>query len=471
MASTGSNSGRGGAVRVGALLATMAVGATGLAACGSSAPVSQKATSATSTAASTATSKKYAGKTLTVLIGAATSNIAANNTFNNAVASAFHAATGATLKYETYTSASTELTKIETSVVSHSGPDVMNLGSTLVPSAYATHAFAVLSPSDWSALGGKSAFYSQQLKMAGPSPSSYIGVPVDAVPFAMAYNTALFKKAGISGPPKTWSQYVSDAQKINDPAKGVYGTAIAPADPYEPWKDYWTFVRQLGGRFISSNRKTSQLDSPKMVQAVKFLFDWYTKFHIVNPNSLTWKETNAIDAFAAGKVGELTMQTVSAIPTYVKGAIGKNYAFAPPPSVPYGMSSAPSGSQPASTIVSGQFDVVANYAPKALALQYLRVATSKKIQEMQWKLLKELPVTTSAGKAVEGTNPTIVKPFISSLEHADPTAFVGAWGTVEAAIAAATSKLATKIATTKTLPTPYINSVLKTVNASVQAQL
>jgi multiple sugar transport system substrate-binding protein len=414
---------------------------------------------------------KFAGQTLTVLIPAPTTNVAAVNEFNSTVMALFQKQTGANLQYQTYTSASDELTSIETSAVSHSGPDVMNLGTTLVPTAYATHDFATLNASEWAQMGGQKAFFTQQLKMGGPNPRSYIGVPIDSVPFAMAYNTALFRKAGIKHAPTTWSEYVADAEKVNDPKKGIYGTGFDPADSYDPWKDYWTFALQQGGDFVSPNNKKSTLASPAVVNSVQFWFDWYTKFHIVNPQSLTWKGSDLVDAFAAGKVGEIPIQTINSVPTYLSGAIGHNFAFAPPPNVPYGMKAMPKGGQPASTIVSGQDDVVAKYANKALAVQYLKIATSPHVQQLQWKQLDELPVITSAAQAAVKSDPKLVGPFVKSLENADPTAFIGAWGPIESALAGATEEFATKVESSHQLPVGYIQSVLKSVDSQIQPQL
>ena len=53
----------------------------------------------------------------------------------------FKALTGATVEWETFASANDELTKIQTSVVSGTGPDVYSLGTTFTPTAYGTGAF------------------------------------------------------------------------------------------------------------------------------------------------------------------------------------------------------------------------------------------------------------------------------------------------------------------------------------------
>src|SRR5260370_26455926 len=89
-------------------------------------------------------------------------------------------------------------------------------------------------------------------------------------PFALVYNTDLLQKAGISSPPKSWSDFVDAAQKMTDASAGVYGTAMDPQDTFDPWKILWHVTKQLGGDFISADYKTAQLNSPEVVQAVQF---------------------------------------------------------------------------------------------------------------------------------------------------------------------------------------------------------
>jgi multiple sugar transport system substrate-binding protein len=79
-----------------------------------------------------------AGKTLHVLVGPNTQFPQENQAWQLAISAMFKAQTGANVQWETYNSANDELTKIETSVVSGSGPDVYGVGTTFTPTAYAT---------------------------------------------------------------------------------------------------------------------------------------------------------------------------------------------------------------------------------------------------------------------------------------------------------------------------------------------
>jgi multiple sugar transport system substrate-binding protein len=82
--------------------------------------------------------------------------------------------------------------------------------------------------------------------MAGVSPDKLITIPFVMRPFGMVYNTEHFEKAGVSGPPKTWTEFVETAKEITDPSQNVYGAETDPADSYNPWKILWTFTRQMG---------------------------------------------------------------------------------------------------------------------------------------------------------------------------------------------------------------------------------
>lgn len=411
-------------------------------------------------------------KVLTLAVAPPTSNVAGWREFYADLAAAFDQQTGATLQIEyTITSESVETQMIDRAAIAGSGPDMIYMGTTVFPTAYYSKAFVTLTPADWKLAGGESQFYKGELGLSGPSESSNVGIPLYNVPHAMAYNTKLFKQAGITHPPTTWNEFISDAEKINDPSKGIYGTAMDPADTTDPWKTIWYFMRQLGGNYVSANDKTAEIDSPDVQKAVSFWFDWYTKYHIVNPNSLTWQSSNMEAAFAQGKVGEVVLQGPDDIPLYESGPVSKNFAFAPSPSIPYGLTSLPPGGSAPGTFLAGDGIAITQYAPLSLALEFAKINLSKKFQVLQYKLTGGLPVTPSAGAAVEAADPTLIKPFIQSVETQEPTPFVAAWGTIEAAMSSATSSLAADIASSGKLSSADIGSALAGANSSVQEQL
>jgi len=414
----------------------------------------------------------FKGQTLTLAVDPLADNGSGFAKFYNNLAGAFHKQTGATLKVEsTITSGSVLTQMIDQAAVSSSGPDMIYMGTTVFPTAYYSKAFASLTAADWKEIGGIGQFYPSELGLSGPDKNDLVGVPLYNVPDAMAYNTKLFRQAGITHPPTTWNEFIEDAQKINDPAKGIYGTGMDPADSFDPWKTVWFMTRQLGGNYVSQDNKTASLDSAAVQAAMSFWFDWYTKFHIVDPNSLTWQATNMEAAFADGKIGELVVQKASDVPLYTAGAVGDNFAFAPTPSVPYGMQSLPPGGTAPGTFLSADGVGIAQYAPMPLVLQFLKLYLSTKMQVLQYKLTGSLPVTTAAGKTVEAMNPKINGPFIESLQTQQATSFVAAWGTVENAMTSASTSLAAEIAAHGQLSSADIRSALDGANSSVQQQL
>ncbi len=411
-----------------------------------------------------------AGKTLHVLIGYNTTFAAVQRQWMQQVGNEFHKATGATVAWDTYNGTNEEQTKLQTAVVSGSGPDIFSLGTTFVPTAQATKGFAPLTAQDWNLVGGKDRFFKQQLTMSGSSPSQQIAVPWVMRPFAMAYNKTLFQKAGITEPPKTWTDFVQDAQKMTNAGSGVYGAEIDPSDTFDPWKIWWTFANQLGSNFLSQDLKTAQMNTPQAVSAVQFWFDWVTKYKIADPAAMSWKAGDAVRAFDNGKVGMLIMITPTLNPTLKKSAVDGQYAYAPMPTIPYGMQARPANGVAASTIVSGDMLAVADYSNvKDLAFSFINLLTDNQHQ-LQWtQTFGDLPANAAAASSLASKDPQTAA-FIQAEQGATPTPFSGEWGPLEVALAGVSSKLANEVATNHYDPS-HIKPLLDQANQQIQGQL
>jgi multiple sugar transport system substrate-binding protein len=107
-------------------------------------------------------------------------------------------------------------------------PDLVGLNDIDVPEF--EHEGALLDVTKYvNALPFKSALSPGHLKLATVG-STYYGVPYLGDFSVLWYNTKLFKEAGISGPPTTFAEMTSDAQKItalSKPGKPVYGLSFA----------------------------------------------------------------------------------------------------------------------------------------------------------------------------------------------------------------------------------------------------
>ena len=130
-------------------------------------------------------------KTIDVLIGLNATYLQKQQQYFSTISKEFQQQTGYRVTFRTFTSSSDEQQQLQSAVISGSGPDVFALGTTFIPTAYATGAFHVLSDAEWKELGGRSQFVKQQLAMSGPSQDKQIGVPYATQPFVMAYNTEI----------------------------------------------------------------------------------------------------------------------------------------------------------------------------------------------------------------------------------------------------------------------------------------
>ncbi|HWG00405.1 MAG TPA: extracellular solute-binding protein, partial [Trebonia sp.] len=101
----------------------------------------------------------------------------------------------------------------------------------------------------------------------------------DVGDYVLFYNKADFRKARLSGPPKTWAQLEADAVKLSDPAARHYGIYI----PFgtDEWISYdWESVLwSNGGQLLSADQSKTAFDSPAGVAALTLWTDLVRKDH------------------------------------------------------------------------------------------------------------------------------------------------------------------------------------------------
>lgn len=403
------------------LAAVAATAALALAACGSG---------SSSGGSSSGGAVNGAGKTLDVLVNVNTQYPEQQKQWFTDTAKKFKDQTGADLKFETFTSANDELTKIQTSVVSGQGPDVYSLGTTFTPTAYATGAFVTLSDDDWKKVGGKDRFNQSALGISGPDKDHLAGIPFVSRPFVMAYNKDLLKAAGIDKPATTWDGLLDQAKKLTDPSKGQYGMSVAYKDNFDPWKYVWAMSVQAGNPLVDG--KTAKLDDPAVKKAYETYFGWVTKDKVVNPAAVGWSNSQALADFASGKSAYFLMTTSSSIPTLEKSAIKDSFDYALMPTVAPGETSSKSD-QPAASILSGDNLVVADYSKnKDLAFAYVNLVTSKDEQLNYQKIFGDLPANADALASLSSA-PHLAA-ITESAKQSKATPFTGAWGDIQLAL-------------------------------------
>ena len=112
------------------------------------------------------------------------------------------------------------------------------------------------------------------------------------------YNKDMFAKAGISAPPKTWSQLLVDGKKLTH-APNQYGLALLGDQGEDAICSIDSFIFSNGGHVLSADGKTAVVNSPAAVQAIKFLQNLAA---IAPAGTVNRAESDAASLFTAGKV-------------------------------------------------------------------------------------------------------------------------------------------------------------------------
>jgi multiple sugar transport system substrate-binding protein len=178
-------------------------------------------------------------------------------------------------------------------------------------------------------------------------------LPLDTNTQALYWNKDLFKAAGLSGPPTTLSQLVTDAQKLTDKAKGVYGLGVDGTDIWNVAPYIWSW----GGALTNSSltKATGYMDGRASESAVQTLLSLYKAGDIGTDFLGGTGSVSGEEGFPKGQYA-MYIDGPWAVPTF---ASDKNV-----PS--YGIALFPSGSGGTVSTVGGE-DVIVPQGTKNLA--------------------------------------------------------------------------------------------------------
>jgi multiple sugar transport system substrate-binding protein len=141
-------------------------------------------------------------------------------------------------------------------------------------------------------------------------------VPLAVDVLALYYNRDILGSAGISQPPTTWPELVSDVQKITKVSKsGIFSTsgiAMGTANNVNRSVDILSLIMlQNGTKFYSDDLTSASFDQSQGVPGSQQNFNpgatalaFYTQFANPAKTSYTWnvKSDFSVDAFTQGKV-------------------------------------------------------------------------------------------------------------------------------------------------------------------------
>ena len=150
-------------------------------------------------------------------------------------------------------------------------------------------------------------------------------VPNDLGTYGLFYNKALFKKAGIAAPPKTYKELL--AQCATFKAKGILPLAYGDRDGYstDNWvtQDYASTMAKGDISLVDAGKM--KYADPKLVKPLEALVQ-FKKQGCVNPDASTHENNDANTYFTSGKAAMVLM-----FPFVIKDfekALGKNLGLA-----------------------------------------------------------------------------------------------------------------------------------------------
>ncbi|MDR3564223.1 MAG: sugar ABC transporter substrate-binding protein [Negativicutes bacterium] len=129
--------------------------------------------------------------------------------------------------------------------------------------------------------------------------------PIGGYANVLNYRKDLFAAKGLT-PPTTQEELLADAQKLNDPAHGVYGIALLGAGSAGA-QDYMAFVQQHGGSVLDANGKPL-VNTPDNVKTLQF---FGSLFKYAPPGNANFWWDDRETAFREGKVAMMEGWSIS----------------------------------------------------------------------------------------------------------------------------------------------------------------
>jgi ABC-type glycerol-3-phosphate transport system substrate-binding protein len=247
-------------------------------ACGAAAALALAGCSSSSSSSASSTSSSSAPASLTVwrMGGSVPSQV----TWMNDVVTQFHkdfpqyASTKVNVVWVPWTSRTTDWNNALAS--GKNAPDITELGNTDTPTEASLGVLTNVSSyvNSWS---GKAGLVTGMLANDTQNGDVY-AVPWFGGVRGVWYRTDQFTKAGITSPPTTWAQLVTDAQKLQQTFPGTYGIDAITDDT----NAFASFLWGAGGQIAtqSNGTWTANLTSPADEAAIKFYVSLYTTYHL-----------------------------------------------------------------------------------------------------------------------------------------------------------------------------------------------
>jgi multiple sugar transport system substrate-binding protein len=290
--------------------------------------------------------------------------------------------------------------KLTTAVASGNGPDVLQVGLSLLPSFISAGALLNLQPYLKQHPGLQSANYLAGVAANKMNPGKKVlSVPWVSDVRVLFYRSDILAQAGISKPPTTWTQFYNDAAKLAQRGSNQYGYYIPQWDSALPVEFTW----QAGGSVQDKSGKVT-FNTAAFRKAADFYLSFY-KAKLV-PTASDFDQTQGFISGAAPMV-------ISG--PYLAGAIN---GAAPELKGKWNVALLPKDKTGTSLFAGSNMGVWYKSKHVAASLRLLDYLANAKEQLTWFKLSGELPTVKKALAAKSLTADPMVKVYTKQLEDA-----------------------------------------------------
>jgi len=133
------------------------------------------------------------------------------------------------------------------------------------------------------------------------------GIPNEIDVYALNYNKKLFEAAGISAPPKTWDEFLADAEKLTDKSKNQQGFGMINSWAAGVLHPFASLLVSNGGDLVADGKPV--LDSKQAKETFE-LYETLIKKGYSDPAMATADANTTgpfLDNFVSGKTGMIIM--------------------------------------------------------------------------------------------------------------------------------------------------------------------
>lgn len=264
-------------------------------------------------------------------------------------------------------------------------PDVALIHSTRIPEAAEARAIV---PIDGylNQLSSEADDFLLPLKNSAYKNKIY-SIPVELrIEGMLLYRKDLFQKAGITAPPKTWSDLAAYAAKLNQPPVWGFAWALSRKDAAANVKYLETEYWGAGGAFYNADGSAT-VNSPIGLRLAQTISDLAFKQKVMPPNVVGVEESRSM--MKGGTVAMLVEGTHVYQSLRSNRAIGDNLATAPLPTLD-------ASQYPPPAQVSGQTLAITKDAKQPdLAWRFVKFMTGPQAQLISAKTGINLPVRKS----------------------------------------------------------------------------